>query len=198
MPTESTKSAGAAAPWITIACVIGVTTVLLHWVEGQRWWCVCGSPRLWTSDVWSTHCSRHLGDAYTFAHFEHGLIFFTVFAFLTPSWSLAWRLSVSLALAASWEVLENSSFIINRYRDSTMSVEYLGDAVINSLGDIAACFLGFCFARRFGIVAAVLTLVVIEVALMLVIRDNLTVGTLMLIWPIDWIKDWQMAGQPGS
>jgi hypothetical protein len=78
-----------------------------------------------------------------------------------------------------------------------MSVEYLGDAVLNSLGDVAACVLGFFFAKRFGILAAMLMFVAIEVALMFIIRDNLTVGTLMLVFPIDAIKDWQMAGQPG-
>lgn len=165
--------------------------------RGPALGCVCGEPRLWVSNVWTNHCSRHLADAYTFTHFSHGLIFFSVFALLRPKWSIAWRLCASILLACAWEVFENSSFIINRYRDNTMSVEYLGDAVINSLGDVAACVLGFIFAQRFGIVAAIGTFIAIEILLMLTIRDNLTVGTLMLVFPIDAIKQWQAAGQPG-
>jgi hypothetical protein len=182
-------------PWIVMAAIFGVAAVALR-LEGQRWWCACSQRFLWVGDVWTSHCSRHLADAYTLTHFSHGLIFFSVFALLMPRVRLAWRLCVSVALAAAWEVFENSEFVINRYRESTMSVEYLGDSVLNSLGDMLACVLGFAFARRFGIVTAMLVFVVIEIALMIAIRDNLTVGTLMLVFPIDVIREWQLAAAP--
>lgn len=197
MTSAPVKPVKSAAPWVVIACVSCLTVMLLR-LEGQRWWCACGEARLWIGDVWTNHCSRHLADAYTLTHFSHGLIFYAVFAWLLPKWSIGWRLCASIALAAAWEVFENSSFVINRYRDNTMSVEYLGDSVINSLGDILACVLGFYFARRFGMLAALLAFIAIEVALMLAIRDNLTVGTLMLAWPIEFIKEWQMAGSAGA
>lgn len=191
-----TPSKNSFAPWFAIGCTVCLAIMALR-LEGQRWWCACGEPRLWIGNVWTNHCSRHLADAYTLTHFSHGLIFFTLFALLRPKWSIAWRLFASVLLASAWEVLENSSFVIDRYRDNTMSVEYLGDAVLNSLGDVAACVLGFLFAKRFGIIAAMVTFIVIEIVLMLVIRDNLTVGTLMLVFPVDAIKQWQLAGQPG-
>jgi hypothetical protein len=183
-------------PWLVLAGVL-VATILSLRFEGQRWWCACGQSFLWVSDVWTQHCSRHIADPYSLTHVSHGLIFFTVLAWLRPKWSLAWRLSISVGIAAAWEVFENSSFVINRYRNHTMSVEYLGDSVANCLGDILSCILGFIIAWRVGLIASIVSFVAMELVLLLLIRDNLTIGTLMLIHPFEAIKAWQMAGRGG-
>jgi len=188
-PTRERRS----IPWLAAAAIVLVTTVALR-CEGRIWWCACGSPRPWAADVWSSHCSQHLVDAYSVTHVSHGLIFFWLFAWLLPRWRVASRLVCALALAAAWEVAENSAFVIERYRTETMSLEYLGDSVANALADVAFCALGFLAAGRLGLVRTVALFVATELLLLLWIRDNLTLNVLMLITPIDSIKAWQTFG----
>lgn len=184
-------------PWWIMFAALVVAVVSLR-VEQRRWWCECGTVRPWISDIWTSHCSQHLLDPYSLTHFSHGLIFSMLLAIVAPRWSLARRLAVAVALAAAWEVLENSRFVIDRYRTATMSLNYLGDSVVNSLGDIGACALGFMVAERIGWRWALGAFLAIEVLLLLWIRDNLLVGTLMLVAPIDSIKAWQAASAPAS
>jgi len=150
--------------------------------------------RPWITNVWSSHCSQHLSDPYSLTHLSHGLIFYTVLAFAASRLSVAWRLCIAVAVAGGWEVLENSPFIINRYRDSTMSLEYMGDSVVNALGDVLSCILGFYLARALGLWKTVALFVVLELALLFLMRDNLTLNVIMLLYPVEAIKEWQTAG----
>ena len=163
------------------------------------WWCDEGDWAFWIGDVWTPHCSQHWADPYTITHMSHGLIFWTVLWFWAkwfPKWSvpMRWRLCVAVGIAAAWEVLENSAFIINRYRTVTMSLDYMGDSVANAIGDVIACGIGFVFAKWAGWKWAMAVFVLTEVALLLVMRDNLTLNVIMLIWPIEAIKQWQSPG----
>jgi hypothetical protein len=171
-----------------------VVTVGVLRAEGRRWWCACGQLYPWVSDVWTKHCSQHLADPYSLTHISHGLIFCVVLALVTRRWPAAWRLCVAVALASGWEVLENSPFIIDRYRQETMSLDYLGDSVANSLGDILSCALGFAMARRLGLWWSLAVFAAMEVALLVMIRDNLTLNVIMLIHPVQAIKAWQTVG----
>jgi hypothetical protein len=173
--------------------ILAVTVPLLRW-EGRRWWCLCGKPWVWASDVWSSHCSQHLFDPYTLTHISHGLIFCGVLAVAARRLAVAWRLCIAVALAAGWEVLENSALIINRYRAETMSLDYLGDSVGNSLGDILSCAIGFVIARRLGWRRSLAVFVALELVLLALIRDNLTLNVIMLAWPVPGIRAWQSAG----
>lgn len=184
---------GALGPWLVIAGVLLATVTALR-VEGRVWWCVCGHPWLWIGDVWTSHCSQHLLDPYSLTHVSHGLIFCGALAWLRPRWPASWRASVAVALAAGWEVLENSPVIINRYRAATMSLDYLGDSVGNSLGDILSCAAGFWLARGLGLRWSLALFAVVELALLALIRDNLTLNVLMLVWPVPAIKAWQSVG----
>ena len=191
---RSMKAPRHLGPFLAIAAT-GCSVLVAHRLEGQRWWCACGESGLWVSNVWTKHCSRHLADAYTLTHVSHGLIFFAGLAWLRPKWTIGWRLAIGVGIAAAWEIIENSAFVINRYRNHTMSVEYLGDSVANSLGDILACVAGFEIARRFGLWVALAVFLALELVLAFLIRDNLTLSTLMLIHPFEAIKAWQMAGR---
>ncbi len=176
---------------IAIAAVVALTTVQLR-LQGRLWWCACGGWNIWSGDVWSSHNSQHLLDPYSFTHVLHGVIFCGLLKRLFPRWQPIWRLLAAVVVECLWEIVENTDFIINRYREATMSLDYFGDSVINSLGDILTCTLGFLLARRIGIWRSVVFFLVTEVILLFWIRDNLFLNIVMLVHPFDAIKAWQM------
>jgi hypothetical protein len=178
-------------PAAIIAAVLPVTVLLLR-LEGRLWWCACGNPRLWDGDIWSAHNSQHLFDAYSFTHLLHGVLLCGVVALLWRRLPLPWLIVVAVGFGAFWEVIENSAFIIRRYREATISLGYEGDSIANSMADILCCAVGCALARRLGLYRAMVLFVVIEVILLVWIRDNLTLNILMLIHPFAAIKAWQM------
>lgn len=190
--------AGRAAPWAAVAALLGITALVLRW-QGRVWWCEEGDSAFWISDVWTSHCSQHWADPYTITHVSHGLIFWTVMWFWAgwmPRWAppVRWRLPIGVAVAAAWEIVENTEFVINRYRTVTMSLDYMGDSVANAVGDVIACGLGVLIARAIGWKWAMGLFVLTEIVLLFVMRDNLTLNVIMLFWPIEAIKQWQTPG----
>jgi hypothetical protein len=117
-----------------------------------------------------------------------------VLAWVKPLWGNAWRLRLAVTIEALWEILENSPIIIDRYRTATISLDYVGDSVLNSLGDVIACFVGCLVAQRLGLLKTLVLFLVIEAALAYAIRDNLLINIVMLISPVDAIRQWQMSG----
>jgi hypothetical protein len=165
--------------------------------EGRIWWCKCGKPYLWVSDIWSEHCSQHLLDPYVFSHISHGLVFYGLLSWVPGPWkrkSFAWKLFFANMVECAWEVAENSAFVINRYRSGTAFYGYTGDSIANSLGDIAAAALGVYFAHVLGWKLTVALFILIEVVMLIGVRDNLTLNVVMLLWPIQAVKQWQSAG----
>jgi hypothetical protein len=173
---------------------VGVVAVALLRIEGRRWWCACGQPFLWAGDVWSPHNSQHLFDPYSFTHVLHGLVLCGLFAWALPRLAVPWRLCLVLGLEAAWEIVENSNFVIQRYREATVSLAYQGDTVANSLGDILCCGVGFVLARWLGLRGSLALFLVTEAVLLLWIRDDLALNVLMLIYPLESVKAWQAGG----
>jgi hypothetical protein len=171
--------------------IIMAATALLLRGQGRLWWCACQRLLLWTSNAWGSDNSQHLFDPYSFTHVLHGFIFCGLLAWGVPRLSADWRLCLAVLVEAAWEVLENSDFVIRRYREATAALGYEGDTVVNSLGDILACGLGFVVARRLGFRLSLAMFVATEVVLLLWIRDSLTLNVLMLIYPVEGIKTWQ-------
>jgi hypothetical protein len=159
--------------------------------QGRLWLCSCGRLLPWVGDAWSADTSQQLFDPYTFTHVLHGFIFCGLLALCLPRLSWRWRLSLAISLEALWEVLENTEFIIRRYRETTAALGYTGDTVVNSLGDIAACALGFLIARRLGALRTALLFVATEVVLLFWIRDSLLLNILLLVYPSDKLRAWQ-------
>lgn len=179
-------------PWVATAVVLVITVFLLR-LQGRLWTCACGSLAPWAGNVWSTHNSQHLFDPYSFTHILHGILLCGLLAWVVPRLSPGWRLFFALVIESLWEVVENSELVIQRYREATLALGYEGDTVLNSMGDIFSCLAGLLIARWLGLRWSIALFVAIEVLLLFWIRDNLTLNVVMLIHPIDAIKDWQLA-----
>lgn len=180
-------------PWILMAGVALASAILLN-SFGRVWWCAAGDMSPWAWNIWSTHNSQHLIDPYTFTHILHGVLEFWILSLLFSKVPVAWRLAMAVGLEAGWEVFENTNYVINRYREATISLDYFGDSIINSLSDILSCFTGFLIAYKIKFRWSLALFVVTEAILILTIRDSLLINILMLIYPIDAIKQWQIAG----
>jgi len=173
---------------LTVLLVALQTAVLA--LLGRRWWCKCGQFSLWAGATGS-HNSQHLADAYSGSHVQHGFLLYAIAWKFFAKRSWWWRLNAALTLEIAWEIWENTPFIIERYRKDTVSLDYVGDSIVNSLGDVLACALGFGMAGTFPIALSVLVYLGIELTMLLTIRDSLTLNVIMLIAPNDSIKAWQ-------
>jgi hypothetical protein len=177
-------------PWLVTFLILMATMFALRG-EGRVWWCACGQVNLWSGDPYSSHGSQHLFDPYSFTHILHGMLICGVLAFAWPRLVRPWALTTTVFVEALWEVLENSEFIIQRYRSATIALGYNGDSVANSLGDVISCGFGFYMARQIGWRWSVAVIIVTELILLVWIRDNLLLNIVMLLIPIDAIKTWQ-------
>ncbi len=181
---------GTRAGWIVALTL--VATVFQLRQQGRVWWCECGQGNLWAGDIWSAHNSQHVFDPYSFTHILHGIILFGVLLWLFRRMAFSWRLTCAVVAEAIWEVAENAPFIIQRYREATIGLGYEGDSVINSLADILCCIAGFILAKYLSFRTVFVVFIAIELLLLITVRDNLTLNVLMLVCPIDAIKQWQM------
>lgn len=174
----------------SIAVLIAMCAEL--WLEQRLWHCSCGSWAVWISDVNSRHCSQHLLDAYSFTHFLHGFMFFAGLWFWRDRLTASQRFVACLALEAAWEIFENTPFVINRYRAATMALGYVGDTIVNSIGDLISCGLGFGVTQKLSWKLSVALFLLVELALILTIRDSLVLNIVMLLWPLESLKQWQL------
>jgi hypothetical protein len=177
--------------WLVLLAVFGTTVLCLRF-EGRLWWCRFGDPSPWTGGIHSGHTSQHCIDPYSLTHVLHGLLFYGFFRLVAGRLRWDVRLVLAGALECVWEVVENSGLVIGRYRRGTIALGYEGDSVLNSLGDIASCLLGFLLAGRLPVRYSLALFLVIDLALLAVYRDNLLLNVIMLVYPSEAIKSWQM------
>jgi hypothetical protein len=178
-------------PVFAIVASFAATALLLR-LEGRLWLCACGSIQLWSGQICSANNSQHFLDPYSFTHVLHGFLFFWLIAWLLSRFRANWQLALAIAVEAGWEVFENTNFIIDRYRSETAALGYNGDTVINSFGDILCCLIGFIVARRLGLRRSLVVFAVLELVLIVWIKDSLLLEILMLVVPIDAVRAWQM------
>jgi hypothetical protein len=153
-----------------------------------------GPIRLWSGNVQGAQNSQQLADPYVLTHVTHGVLLFWLMGLVRPPLAAGTRAVLAIALECAWEVFENTDFVIRRYRAATVSLGYYGDSVLNTVGDVLAAAVGCLLAARLPVWLLVLGVLLLEGALAVWIRDNLTLNVLMLLRPIEAIRRWQLGG----
>ncbi len=177
--------------WLCIATAVVGLQALILFVMGQPPICTCGTVRLWGGIVSGPETSQQLTDWYTYTHVIHGLVYYALLWLIIPRSPIGLRFALAVGIEAGWEVLENTPFVIDRYRQSALAQGYFGDSIINSIGDSLAAAFGFLLARLLPVWSNIVLVLAVELTLGYLIRDNLTLNIIQLIHPSEAISLWQ-------
>ncbi|MFZ2522406.1 MAG: DUF2585 family protein [Minisyncoccia bacterium] len=179
--------------WYVLIIVLILTVQIFTQIyQGHVYMCECGFIKFWHGAINSPEDSQHLSDWYTFSHIIHGFVFYWLLKKFTKNkFSLGTYLVLAIAIESGWEILENSPLIINRYRE-TASLMYFGDSIINSMFDVIYMVLGFILAWKIPIWLSVILVILMEIFVLYFIRDNLALNIIMLLYPFEAIKNWQL------
>ena len=175
---------------VAVLLILALAAAILL-VMGRPPICTCGDVTLWGSE--GPAQSQMLADWYSLSHVIHGFLFYALLWLAARKWRVERRLLVALLIETTWEIVENTPLIIDRYREATIALGYTGDSILNSLSDIAMMAVGFLIARRLPVWASVLIVLLLELIPLFVIRDNLTLNVWMLLAPSDALREWQSA-----
>jgi len=179
--------------WFIACALVLLVQIVAEYMMGRVPICTCGYVKLFEPVVKSSGNSQHIADWYTPSHIIHGFLFFGLTHLLMRTKPLSIRLFVAMLIESGWELLENSPIIINRYRAATISLDYVGDSILNSAMDAVFMVVGFFFAARAPVALTVAIAIFFEIFTGYMIRDNLTLNVLMLVWPVEAVKAWQSA-----
>ena len=179
---------------LVVLGIMAVQALALH-LMGRVWICSCGTLRLWVGDIWSSELSQQLFDWYTPSHIVHGILFYGLLQLVLPRTPVVVRLAIAVGIEASWEIAENSPWVIEAYRKQALAAGYTGDSILNSLSDTLAMMTGFALARLLPWKATVALVLALEIVAAAVVHDNLTLNILNFVHRFPAIEAWQMRAQ---
>jgi hypothetical protein len=177
---------------VFLTLITVLMAAILHQM-GRVFGCLCGSWIPWSWDIWSRHNSQHLIDPYSLTHVLHGVILWGILSLSLSRQRPHVLFCIAIVIEALWEIVENSPIVIDRYRTVTISLDYTGDSIVNSLGDLASCAIGYFIAARLKFVRSALLFAACELLLLVTIRDCLVLNVVMLLCPVEAIRQWQSA-----
>ena len=177
-----------------ILAIMVVQALVLH-LMGRVWICSCGTVRVWVGDIWSSELSQQLFDWYTPSHVVHGILFYGLLRLAAPRMPVLARLAIAVGIEVSWEIAENSPWVIEAYRKQALAAGYTGDSILNSLLDTVAMMTGFALARLLPWQATVALVLALEIGVGALVRDNLTLNILNFVHRFPAIEAWQMGAQ---
>ena len=174
--------------------IVALAASALYWM-GRSPVCTCGTIKLWHGGLGDAEMSQHLTDWHTFRHVLHGIVIYWLLSVVARGHlSVGARLVLATMIEGAWETFENTPFMIDRYRAQAIARDYHGASIVNAIGDMLAMLVGFLLAARLPAWVTVLLLIATEAAILWLIHDNLTLNIIMLIYPVAWIRQWQLAG----
>ena len=179
--------------WLLFLLILAAVAAI-ELAMGRNLICTCGSIDLWVGERDSPRTSQMLADWYSLSHIVHGLLFYALLWLVARRLDVNWRFLIAAFIEASWEVVENTPMVIDRYRATTAALGYTGDSVVNSLSDVVMMAVGFLLARKLPVRTSILLLILLEVVPLRVIRDNLTLNIIALVAPNPAIQTWQAGG----
>jgi hypothetical protein len=179
---------------LVILGIMAVQALVLH-LMGRVWICGCDRVRFWVGDIWSSELSQQLFDWYTASHIVHGILFYGVLRLVLPRAPVLFRLVIAVGIEVSWEIAENSPWVIEAYRQQALAAGYTGDSIVNSLLDTVAMMTGFALARWLPWKATVAVVLALEIGVGALVRDNLTLNILNFIHRFPAIEAWQKGAQ---
>jgi hypothetical protein len=180
--------------WLLIAAAFVLAQAFSLAMMGHPLICECGRVDLWHGNPSGPETSQHLIDWYSYTHVLHGLAFYLLLWLIAPNMPIGQRFALAIGIEAAWEVIENTPLIMERYRQSALARGYFGDSVVNSIADTFAAAAGFVLARTLPVWTSVALVIAGELFLAYMIRDNLLLNILQLLYPNEWLSRWQAGG----
>jgi hypothetical protein len=180
--------------WAVVLAIMVLQAAVLHGM-GRVWICTCGTIRLWVGDIWSSEMSQQLTDWYTASHIVHGILFYAFLRLVLPRAPVLVRLAIAVGVEATWEMAENSPWVIEAYRKQALAAGYAGDSILNSLSDTLSMMVGFGLARSLPWKATAALVLVLEIGVGYLVHDNLTLNVLNFIHRFPAIEAWQLRAQ---
>jgi hypothetical protein len=163
---------------------------------GQPLICTCGDVKLWIGSVFDSGNSQHIADWYTLSHILHGVLIALLGRLLFPKVGFNTLFVVAIVTGIGWEIIEHTDFVLDAFRSTTINAGYHGDSVLNAVADYIWMMGGFFTAYALRTLHVVGIVAALELSAAFIARDSLALSTLMLLYPVDAVEEWQQELNP--